>query len=57
LYISAGSACSSGKVKRSALLAAMGLEHEAAWAVRVSAGHATTAEHWQQAADILLSSN
>lgn len=37
--VSAGSACSSGKVHRSAVLAAMGVEDaEAGWAIRISSG-------------------
>ena len=41
--ISAGSACSSGKVKASRVLAAMGFDEvQAASAVRVSLGPATT---------------
>ncbi|WP_299660439.1 cysteine desulfurase family protein [uncultured Ruegeria sp.] len=44
--ISAGSACSSGKVRASAVLTAMGLdEHAAASAIRVSLGPETTEEN------------
>ena len=43
--VSAGSACSSGKVRASRVLAAMGLDAEtAASAIRVSIGPATTRE-------------
>ena len=43
--VSAGSACSSGKVKASRVLAAMGFDKDIAGsAIRVSLGWATTAE-------------
>jgi cysteine desulfurase len=43
MAVSAGSACSSGKVGRSATLQAMGLSSElAAGAIRISLGHTTT---------------
>ncbi len=53
LCLSAGSACSSGKVKCSALLHAMNLGHNAACAVRLSGGFATLANDWHNAAHIL----
>ena len=43
--VSAGSACSSGKVRPSHVLAAMGVaEPEAGWAIRVSLGRNSLAE-------------
>lgn len=44
--VSAGSACSSGKVKASHVLAAMGQGDLAACAIRISGGWATTQENW-----------
>jgi len=49
--VSAGSACSSGKVKASPVLAAMGLGDLAACAIRVSGGWATTQADWAAFAD------
>ena len=46
VMISAGSACSSGKVKASHVLQAMGLNDLAACAIRVSGGWSTTASDW-----------
>jgi len=46
VMVSAGSACSSGKVKASHVLQAMGLEDLAACAIRVSGGWSTTASDW-----------
>jgi cysteine desulfurase len=51
VMISAGSACSSGKVKASPVLAAMGLGDLAAHAIRVSGGWATTEDDWAAFAD------
>ncbi len=51
VMVSAGSACSSGKVKPSHVLAAMGLGDLAACAVRVSGGWATTEDDWTAFAD------
>ena len=45
--VSAGSACSSGKVKASHVLTAMGLDDVAGCAIRVSGGWATTQADWQ----------
>lgn len=49
--VSAGSACSSGKVKASPVLAAMGLGDLASCAIRVSGGWATTQADWAAFAD------
>lgn len=47
VMVSAGSACSSGKVKASHVLTAMGLGDLAASAIRVSGGWAATEADWQ----------
>ena len=53
--VSAGSACSSGKVRPSGVLRAMGVpEADAACALRVSFGRATTAEELDRFADAWL---
>ena len=53
--VSAGSACSSGKVRASGVLRAMGVpEADAACALRVSFGRATTAEELDRFADAWL---
>jgi cysteine desulfurase len=54
VMISAGSACSSGKVKASPVLAAMGLDDLAACAIRVSGGWDTTEQDWNRFADAWL---
>ena len=46
IMVSAGSACSSGKVKASHVLVAMGLHDLAGCAIRVSGGWATTEQDW-----------
>jgi cysteine desulfurase len=46
LMVSAGSACSSGKVKASHVLVAMGLDELGGCAIRVSGGWGTTAADW-----------
>jgi len=54
VMVSAGSACSSGKVKASPVLAAMGLDDLAACAIRVSGGWDTTEQDWNRFADAWL---
>jgi cysteine desulfurase len=54
VMVSAGSACSSGKVKASPVLSAMGLGDLAACAIRVSSGWDTTEEDWNRFADAWL---
>ncbi len=51
VMISAGSACSSGKVLRSPVLDAMGLNNLAAVSIRASGGWATTQDDWTRFAD------
>jgi cysteine desulfurase len=57
VMISAGSACSSGKVKASPVLAAMGLGALACSVIRVSGGWATTPEDWNRFADVWLAAH
>ena len=52
--VSAGSACSSGKVKPSGVLAAMGYGDLAAGALRASGGWSTTEQDWDRFADTWL---
>jgi cysteine desulfurase len=47
IMVSAGSACSSGKVKASHVLTAMGLDELAGAAIRVSGGWSTGAQDWK----------
>ena len=54
VMVSAGSACSSGKVKVSHVLAAMGLEDLASSAIRVSGGWDTGQADWQTFVDAWL---
>jgi len=54
VMVSAGSACSSGKVKASPVLLAMGAGTLAGSAIRVSGGWATTAADWARFADLWL---
>ncbi|OYX31473.1 MAG: aminotransferase [Caulobacterales bacterium 32-69-10] len=54
VMISAGSACSSGKVKPSGVLVAMGLDDLAAVSLRASGGWDTTEEDWRRFADAWL---
>ena len=52
--ISAGSACSSGKVKVSHVLAAMGAGDLAGQAVRISGGWQTKQSDFERLADVFL---
>ncbi len=54
VMISAGSACSSGKVKPSGVLQAMGRDDLAPFSIRASGGWATTAQDWTRFADVWL---
>lgn len=54
VMVSAGSACSSGKVKPSKTMTAMGLDHLATGAVRVSGGWGTTQGDWDRFADVWI---
>jgi cysteine desulfurase len=54
VMVSAGAACSSGKVKHSPVLAAMGLGDLAACGLRVSGGWATTQADWNRFVDAWL---
>ena len=56
VMVSAGSACSSGKVKASPVLAAMGETDLAAAALRVSGGWASTEADWVRFTDVWLAS-
>jgi cysteine desulfurase len=51
IMVSAGAACSSGKVKASPVLEAMGQGELASCAIRVSGGWATTEDDWTRFAD------
>jgi cysteine desulfurase len=52
VMVSAGAACSSGKVKASPTVEAMGRADLAPFALRVSGGWATTAEDWSRFAEV-----
>jgi cysteine desulfurase len=54
VMVSAGSACSSGKVKASHAVTAMGLHELAPYALRVSGGWATTEADWDRFVDAWL---
>ncbi len=56
VMVSAGSACSSGKVKASPVLAAMGETDLAGAALRVSGGWASTEADWVRFTDVWLAS-
>jgi cysteine desulfurase len=57
IMVSAGSACSSGKVKASAVLAAMGAGDLAGCAIRVSGGWGSTEEDWNRLAEAWLAAH
>lgn len=54
VMVSAGSACSSGKVKPSKAISAMGLDHLAKGGVRASGGWATSEADWNRFAEAWL---
>jgi cysteine desulfurase len=54
VMVSAGSACSSGKVKASPVILAMGRPDLAGCAIRVSGGWTTTADDWDRFVDAWL---
>src|SRR5450432_850398 len=54
VMVSAGAACSSGKVKASHVVEAMGHPDLAASSIRVSGGWATTAEDWRRCGDVWM---
>lgn len=57
VMVSAGSACSSGKVKASHVLTAMGAGDLAGSAIRVSGGWASTEADWNRFADVWLAAH
>ena len=54
VMVSAGSACTSGKVKASRTIEAMGRADLAPYVLRVSGGWASTASHWKHFSDVWL---
>ena len=56
IMVSAGSACSSGKVTRSPVLDAMGQGRFAAGSIRASGGWATTEDDWARFAEVWVNS-
>ena len=54
VMVSAGAACSSGKMAASQVLIAMGFPGVANSAIRVSGGWATTKDDWERFADVWL---
>jgi cysteine desulfurase len=52
VMVSAGAACSSGKVKASRVIEAMGRPDLAACAIRVSGGWASTADDWRRCGEV-----
>ncbi len=54
VMVSAGSACSSGKVARSPVLEAMGQSHLSGGVIRASGGWATTEADWVRFADVWI---
>jgi cysteine desulfurase len=57
VMVSAGSACSSGKVTNSAVLTAMGMMGLAGFAVRASGGWATVEDDWTSFADVWVAAH
>jgi cysteine desulfurase len=57
VMVSAGSACSSGKVRQSAVLATMGLGEAAQGSLRVSGGWNTTEADWRRFADAWIAAH
>src|SRR5262249_40586553 len=57
VMVSAGSACSSGKVKPSGVLTAMGMGALAAGSLRASGGWSSTEEDWRRFADVWLAAH
>jgi cysteine desulfurase len=57
VMVSAGAACSSGKVKVSPVLDAMGQGELAGCAIRISGGWNTTAEEWDRFVDVWLAAH
>lgn len=57
VMVSAGSACSSGKVKASRVVEAMGRADLAPYALRVSGGWASTADDWRRCAEAWLAAH
>ncbi|MGC1302281.1 MAG: cysteine desulfurase, partial [Caulobacteraceae bacterium] len=57
VQVSAGAACSSGKVKPSGVLAAMGYGELAAGALRASGGWNTTEQDWDRFAEVWLAAH
>jgi len=57
IEVSAGAACSSGKVKASPVVAAMGRSDLAPFSIRVSGGWATTPDDWARCATTWVSLN
>lgn len=54
LMVSAGSACSSGKVKPSKAMVAMGMDDLATGAIRISGGWGTVESDWSRFADVWI---
>jgi len=52
VMVSAGAACSSGRVKPSGVLTAMGLSEAAGCAIRASGGWSTTEQDWNRFAEV-----
>ena len=54
VMVSAGAACSSGRVKASAVVEAMGQPDLAPFSMRISGGWASTPEDWRRCGDAWL---